>query len=132
MIAMQRDGGSDGDRIQTHSPALDHRKADDLGKLGKFHAVAAFDYESISPIDALDRPYTTGIYSSLSPKYPDRATSIIHFLSGFSGVNTGNFYTVPVGTRTGPTTLNINGDHESIYSLLTRNCSLETSVTADW
>jgi outer membrane receptor protein involved in Fe transport len=78
--------------------------ADDLGRWGKFNIVTAFNYWLNTPINALDRPFTTGDYSKLSPKYPDRPTSFVPYLSSFLGVDTGNFYTVIPGTRTGPTT----------------------------
>ena len=76
--------------------------ADDLGRWGKFNIVTAFNYWVNTPIDALDRPFTNGEYSLLSPKYPDRPTSDFPYLSSFLGVDTGNFYTVVPGTSTGP------------------------------
>jgi outer membrane receptor protein involved in Fe transport len=78
--------------------------ADDLGRWGKFNIVTAFNYWVNTPIDASDRPFTTSDYGKLSPKYPSPPTSFVPYLSSFLGVDTGNFYTVIPGTRTGPTT----------------------------
>jgi iron complex outermembrane receptor protein len=78
--------------------------AEDLGRFGKFSIVTAFDYWVNTPIDALERPFTNTDYGKLSPKYPSNPTSFDPYLSSFLGVDTGNFYTVIPGTRTGPTT----------------------------
>ncbi|MGA8659498.1 MAG: TonB-dependent receptor [Chthoniobacterales bacterium] len=102
-----------GDDVTYHSQLV-AGIADDLGKWGKLSLVTAFNYEVSTPIDALDRPFTTGNYSELSPKYPDRPTTFVPFLGSFLGQNTGNIYTVPPGTSTGPTTLLINGPTEPI------------------
>jgi iron complex outermembrane receptor protein len=101
--------------------------AENLGSLGKVSIVTAFDYQQISPIDALDRAFTTGNYSHLAAKYPDRPTSFVSFLSGFAGQTTGNFYTVPPGTRTGPVTLNINGPQDPIF--VPQNAQLQPRET---
>ena len=101
--------------------------ADNLGSLRKLSIVAAFDFQEISPIDALDRPYTTGDYSHLAHNYPDRPTSFVDFLTGYAGVTTGNFYTVPPGTRTGPVTLNINGPQDPIF--VPQNAQLQARET---
>ncbi len=92
-----------GDDVTYHSQLV-AGIADDLGKFGKFSLVAAFNYEVSTPIDALDRPLTTGDYHELSPKYPSPPTSFVPYLSSFLGVDSGNFYTVIPGTKTGPTT----------------------------
>ena len=89
--------------------------------------MAAFDFQEISPIDALDRPYTTGDYSHLAHNYPDCPTSFVDFLTGYAGVTTGNFYTVPPGTRTGPVTLNINGPQDPIF--VPQNAQLQARET---
>ena len=78
--------------------------AEDLGRFGKLSIVTAFNYWVNTPIDAMDRPFTNGEYSLLSPKYPNRPVTFVPYLSSFFGVDTGNFYTVIPGTRTGPTT----------------------------
>src|SRR5258708_1534260 len=43
--------------------------AEDLGRLGKLNILVAFNYEQDSPIEALDRPFTTGDYSRLAANY---------------------------------------------------------------
>ena len=80
--------------------------AEDLGRFGKLSIVTAFNYWENTPIDATDRPFTNGEYSLLSPKYPNRPVTFpfTTYLSSFFGVDTGSFYTVIPGTRTGPTT----------------------------
>jgi iron complex outermembrane recepter protein len=67
----------------------------------KLSIVAAFDYYSQSPIDALDRWYSYGDKSKLSPKYPDTSTVFPGPTFGsFTGVTTGNsFFTPPRSTR---------------------------------
>ena len=101
--------------------------AENLGSLGKLTIVTAFNYEQDSPIEALDRRFTTGDYSRLAAKYPDRPTTFVSFLSGFAGQTTGNFYTVPPGTRTGPVTLNIKGPQDPI--LVPQNAQLQPRDT---
>jgi iron complex outermembrane recepter protein len=108
-------GFSQRDDSYTYHSSLVAGIAEDLGKFGKLSIVTSFDYLSQSPIDALDRAFTNGNYSSLAAKYPDRPTSFVPFLSGFSGVNTGTFFTVPRGTTTGPVTLNVNGNQDPIF-----------------
>jgi iron complex outermembrane receptor protein len=90
-----------GDDVTYHSQLV-AGIGDDLGKWGKLSIVAAFNYEVSTPIDALDRPLTTGDYNELSPLYPNRPTSFVPYLSSFLGVNSGSFFTVVPGTRTGP------------------------------
>jgi iron complex outermembrane recepter protein len=91
-----------GDDVTYHSQFL-AGIAEDLGRLGKVNIVTAFDYEASTPINALDRPLTTTDYSELSPKYPT-SSAPFGYLSSFLGLNSGNFYTVIPGTKTGPTT----------------------------
>lgn len=68
----------------------------------KLSIVAAFDYLSQSPIDALDRWYAYGDKSKLSPKYPDTAASPSFpgpTFGSFTGVTSGNnFFTPPRST----------------------------------
>ena len=79
--------------------------AEDLCRFGKLSIVTAFNYWENTPIDATDRPFTNGERSLLSPKYPNRPVTFPPtYLSSFFGVDTGSFYTVIPGTRTGPTT----------------------------
>src|SRR6267378_5431602 len=67
----------------------------------KLSIVAAFDYYSQSPIDALDRWYAYGDKSKLSPKYLDTPTGFPGPAFGsFSGATTGNSYFTPPGSRT--------------------------------
>jgi iron complex outermembrane receptor protein len=66
----------------------------------KLSIVAAFDYLSQSPIDALDRSYAYGDKSKLSPKYPDTSTAFFSPFGGFTGVTTGNSFFTPPGSRT--------------------------------
>jgi iron complex outermembrane receptor protein len=101
--------------------------AENLGSLGKLSIVTAFSYEEISPIEAPDRPFTAGDYHLLAAKYPNRPTTFVPFLSGYAGQTTGNFYTVPPGTRTGPVTLNIKGPQDPI--LLPINAQLQPRDT---
>jgi iron complex outermembrane recepter protein len=89
--------------------------AENLSSLGKVSVVVAFDHGQLTPIDAADRPFTTTIYGRLSPKYPNNATSFVPFLSSYVGQVTGNVYTVPRGTTTGPTTLLVNGPTDPIF-----------------
>jgi iron complex outermembrane receptor protein len=91
-----------GDDVTYHSQFV-AGIAKDLGRLGKFNIVTAFNYEASTPINALDRPFTTTNYGELSSKYPTSAAPF-PYLSSFLGVNTDNFYTVIPGTKTGPTT----------------------------
>jgi iron complex outermembrane recepter protein len=66
----------------------------------KLSIVAAFDYLSQSPIDALDRSYAYGDKSKLSPKYPDTSTAFFSPFGSFTGVTSGNtFFTPPRSTR---------------------------------
>jgi iron complex outermembrane receptor protein len=66
----------------------------------KLSIVAAFDYLSQSPIDALDRSYAYGDKSKLSPKYPDTSTAFFSPFGSFTGVTSGNtFFTPPGSTR---------------------------------
>ena len=87
----------------THNSQFVGGIAEGLGRFGKLSIVTAFNYWVNTPIDALDRPFTNGRYSLLSPKYPNRPTTFDPYLGSFLGVDTGNFYTVIPGTRTGPT-----------------------------
>src|SRR6266481_8149122 len=55
----------------------------------KLSIVAAFDYYSQSPIDALDRWYAYGDKSKLAAKYPDTSTAFFSPYGGFAGVVAG-------------------------------------------
>jgi iron complex outermembrane receptor protein len=66
----------------------------------KLSIVAAFDYYSQSPIDALDRWYAYGDKSKLSPKYPDTSTAFFSPFGSFSGVTSGTTFFTPPGSRT--------------------------------
>jgi iron complex outermembrane receptor protein len=70
----------------------------------KLSIVAAFDYYSQSPIDALDRWYAYGDKSKLSPKYPDTSTAFFSPFGSFTGVTSGTTFFTPPGSRT-PTLL---------------------------
>jgi iron complex outermembrane recepter protein len=92
---------SRGDAETFHSQVtggVSHKLWSDDSKLS---IVAAFDYFSQSPIDALDRWYAYGDKSKLSPKYPDTPTGFPGPAYGsFSGATTGNSYFTPPGSRT--------------------------------
>src|ERR1700730_1425039 len=66
----------------------------------KLSIVAAFDYLSQSPIDALDRSYAYGDKSKLSPKYPDTSTAFFSPFGSFTGVTSGTTFFTPPGSRT--------------------------------
>jgi iron complex outermembrane receptor protein len=65
----------------------------------KLSIVAAFDYLSESPIDALDRSYAYGDKSKLSPKYPDTSTAFFSPFGSFTGVTSGTTFFTPPGSR---------------------------------
>jgi iron complex outermembrane receptor protein len=92
---------SRGDSETFHSQVtggVSHKLWSDDSKLS---IVAAFDYLSESPIEAIDRSYAYGDKSKLSPKYPDTATQFPGPPYGsFTGVTTGNSYFTPPGSRT--------------------------------
>jgi iron complex outermembrane receptor protein len=103
-----------GDAVTYHSQLVGGL-TDDLGRFGKFNAIAAFNYELSTPISPFDRAFTTTDYNRLSPQYPSPPTSFVPYLSSFVGVNTGNFYTVPRGTKNAPVTLLLGGGTDSIF-----------------
>jgi iron complex outermembrane recepter protein len=72
----------------------------------KLSIVAAFDYYSQSPIEAIDRWYAYGDKSKLAAKYPDTSTAFFSPFGSFTGVTTGNTYLTPPGSRT-PTLVNL-------------------------
>jgi iron complex outermembrane recepter protein len=130
-------GMSQRDDSYTYHSSLVAGIADDLGRLGKFNIVAAFDYQQISPIDANDRAYTNGLYGNLAAKYPNRTTTFVNFLGTFVGTNTGTVFTTPPGTRTGPVTLNVNGPTDPIFiplnaQLQPRSSRYGGSVKINW
>jgi len=73
---------------------------------GKFSVVTAFDFYSQSPIESVDRWYAYGDRSKLSPNYPNQAVAFFPANGTFTGNNSGNTYSVKLGT-TGP---NITGN----------------------
>jgi iron complex outermembrane receptor protein len=109
-------GFSQRDDSYTYHSSLVAGIADNLGALGKLSIVAAFDYQQISPIEAVDRSFTNGLYSRLAAKYPDRTTTFVNYLGSYVGTTTGTVFTTPPGTRTGPTTLNVNGPTDPIFN----------------
>jgi iron complex outermembrane recepter protein len=67
-----------------------------LSDTSKISIVAAFDYYTQSPVDAVDRRDTNLNYSLLSPKYP--GAPVFPFPTGiFIGQNTGNLYETKQG-----------------------------------
>ncbi|MGA7127588.1 MAG: TonB-dependent receptor, partial [Chthoniobacterales bacterium] len=81
-----------------------------LSDTSKISIVAAFDYYTQSPVDAVDRRDTTLNYSLFSPKYPGHF--VFPSLTGtFIGENTGNLYQTKNGfngVNPTPADFNIN------------------------
>jgi iron complex outermembrane receptor protein len=80
----------------------------------KVSIVVTFDYLENSPIDSIDRQNSANsFFSRLSPKYPNDQIALSPPNGSFTGVNTGNIYTVHTGvTGVGGITANdfiING-----------------------
>jgi iron complex outermembrane recepter protein len=91
---------SRGDNETFHSSltgGVSHKLWSDDSKLS---IVAAFDYFSQSPIEALDRSYAFGDKSKLSPKYPDTSTTFFSPFGSFTGVTSGTTFFTPPGSRT--------------------------------
>jgi iron complex outermembrane recepter protein len=69
------------------------------GNFGKVSIVATFDYLDSSPIDSIDRGFSSNsFFSRLSPKYPNDQIAFSPPNGSFLGLTTGNIYTVHTGT----------------------------------
>ncbi|MBV9674063.1 MAG: TonB-dependent receptor, partial [Verrucomicrobia bacterium] len=85
---------------------------------GNFNIVTTFDYYDQSPIHSLDRWYSYGDRSKLSPNYPDQPVAIFPAQGSFTGVTSGNTYQVKRGTTGSAITANdfiINGETFNTY-----------------
>jgi iron complex outermembrane receptor protein len=66
---------------------------------GKVSIIATFDYLENSPIDSVDRGFSSnGFFSRLSPNYPNDQIALSPPNGSFQGLTTGNIYTVHTGT----------------------------------
>jgi iron complex outermembrane receptor protein len=64
----------------------------------KFSVLTTFDYYDSSPIDAIDRPYSSNVnHSLLTPQYSD-LQSVRAPAGNFIGLNSGNLYSLIPGT----------------------------------
>lgn len=79
-----------------------------LSDTSKISIVAAFDYYTQSPVDAVDRINTDLNYTKLSPRYPGHP--VFPSLTGqFVDTNTGTFFQTQQGSTGNPSKITING-----------------------
>jgi iron complex outermembrane receptor protein len=84
-----------------------------LSDTSKFSLLAAFDYYENSPIDAVDREFSTNVNHSLRGRDLVDNRSFSPPAGNFFGLSTGNQYSVVPGTRgpnIAPNNLVVNGD----------------------